>query len=300
LTLPGKSPENLPMSDVERAFARSCDGTVTANVQVSSGLIRLDLELDQGVEFQPGQFAMLNLAGPGAFVFSRPFSIFAADGRLVSFLYRRVGRGTEAMGHLAPGARMSFLGPLGRAFPEPSADEPVILIAGGVGLPPLAAWLERHSASPAGVQAFFGARDGADVPWELLGGKWGVSVDILKDVPPGRTAWEGLVTDLVAAKEELAGGIGRTVFSCGPTPLLKAAARLAAQRGWDCWLSLEEHMGCGYGVCKGCVVPVHDSSTGGAAVRNATCCQDGPVFRADDLAWESPDPNLPAAGRSVS
>jgi dihydroorotate dehydrogenase electron transfer subunit len=254
---------------------------------VSSGLIRLDLELEQSLSFLPGQFAMLNLAGQDAFVFGRPFSIFAASGNEMSFLYRVVGRGTRAMGDLAPGGVMTFLGPLGRPFPEPSPHAPVVLVAGGVGLPPLAAWLDRYRAGrEEEIQAFFGARDGADVPWDLLGDRWQVSVDEQRDVPPGRQAFTGLVTDLVAARKELAEGPARTVLACGPTPLLKAAARLAAGWGWECWLSLEEHMGCGYGVCKGCVVPVEDPARGPESRRNATCCEEGPVFRAETLAWD--------------
>jgi dihydroorotate dehydrogenase electron transfer subunit len=268
-----------------------CDGVVRANEPVSSGLIQLDLELDQPLSFQPGQFAMLNLAGSGSLVFSRPFSIFEAADCRMSFLYRTVGRGTRAMGALTPGAPMTFLGPLGRPFPQPEKDLPVVLIAGGVGLPPLSAWLARRFDHPdLEIHAFFGARDGADVPWDLLGDRWSVSVDSLRDVPVGRRAWEGLVTDLAAAREDLQDGRPRMVLACGPTPLLKAAARLAEARGWTCWLSLEEHMGCGYGVCKGCVVSVRDPARGPEARRNATCCKEGPVFNAADLAWEHNDP----------
>ena len=274
---------DLPLSPAVR-----CDGVVGANVPVSSGLYQLDLELTQAVDFQPGQFAMLNLAGRESLVFSRPFSIYDADGNQVSFLYRMVGRGTRAMGDLTVGALMTFLGPLGRPFPSPEASLPVVLIAGGVGLPPLAAWLARNGDHPTReITAFFGARDGADVPWDLLGDTWRVSVDSLRGVPDGQRAWEGVVTDLVASTEDLQDERARIVLACGPTPLLKAAGRLATARGWTCWLSLEEHMGCGYGVCKGCVVPVRDPSGGPGAWRNATCCEEGPVFKADTLAWES-------------
>lgn len=264
-----------------------CEGVVISNEPVSSGLVRLDLELDLPIAFQPGQFAMLNLAGAASLVFSRPFSIFAAEGRRISFLYRMVGSGTIAMGALTAGDSMTCLGPLGRPFPQPETDQPVVLIAGGVGLPPLAAWLARRNNDPGlEIQAFFGARDGADVPWDLLADRWNVSVDEMRDVPAGRQAWRGLVTELVASRMDLAAGPPRMVLSCGPTPLLKAASQLAVDRDWPCWLSLEEHMGCGYGVCKGCVVPVHDPGRGPDALRNATCCEEGPVFRAVDLAWK--------------
>lgn len=275
------------MVELPRPAAIRCDGVVRANDPVSSGLLCLDLELEQPVSFLPGQFAMLNLAGDSSLVFSRPFSIFAAVGPVVSFLYREVGRGTRAMGALKPGDPLTFLGPLGHSFPVPDPRQPVVLIAGGVGLPPLAAWLEATGdGCERRVNAFFGARDGADVPWGILGDKWNVSVDNLVGMPPGRDAWHGLVTEMVAARADLRDGPPQTVLACGPTPLLKAARKLAAGRGWPCWLSLEEHMGCGYGVCKGCVVPVHDPGRGGGALRNATCCEEGPVFNAELLAWD--------------
>lgn len=259
-----------------------CDGTVTANLAVSAGLVRLDARLDRPVAFLPGQFAMLNVTGSGMLVFSRPFSILAADGPSVSFLYRVVGRGTAALRGLQPGDRLCFLGPLGRPFPGPAPVAPAVLVAGGVGLPPVHAWLERHGGDR--DLAFFGGRDGGDVPWDLLGARWAVSVDDPAGVPDGHLAFHGRVTALAEARtDDLAGP--RTLLACGPEPLLRAAARLAERRGWTCWLSLEEHMGCGYGVCKGCVVPVRDARAEGGW-RNATCCDEGPVFRADTIAWE--------------
>jgi len=55
-------------------------------------------------------------------------------------------------------------------------------------------------------------------------------------------------------------------------------------------------MGCGYGACKGCVIPVLTEMPAGlapgdvvapddAAWRNATCCQEGPVFNAEQIDW---------------
>jgi len=263
-----------------------CEGVVVANAPVSSGLLQLVVEFDSALTFQPGQFAMLNLAGDDSLVFSRPFSIYEAKDRRMSFLYRVAGRGTRALGAQTSGAILTFLGPLGRPFPQPDPEQSVILIAGGVGLPPLAAWLDRYSGRRGlEIDAFFGARDGADVPWDLLGERWNVSLDSLRNLQPDRQGWQGLVTDLVASRKDLGDREDRMVLACGPTPLLKAAARLSSARGWACWLSLEEHMGCGYGVCKGCVVPVHDASGGPGQVRNATCCEEGPVFNAADLAW---------------
>ena len=264
--------------------AVSCPAGFITNVRESSGLIRLDLTLDQPLKFLPGQFAMLNLAGDRPFVFSRPFSILSTEGTTMSFLYRVVGRGTEAMAGLKTGQPMTVLGPLGQPFPGLSAvgDKPVVLIAGGVGLPPLHNWLARYGRPD--DLGFFGGRDGGDIPWNLLAGKWQVSVDKAVDVPAGQEAYEGLVTELVVQYPALQDDRPRIVMSCGPIPLLKAVAALARDRDWDCHVSLEEHMGCGYGACKGCVVPVQDAGPDGW--RNATCCEEGPVFPAEEICWD--------------
>lgn len=261
----------------------SCTGIIEKNTHVSSGLIRMDLALECPVGFLPGQFAMLNLPDRRAFVFGRPFSILEVRDGVMSFLYRIVGRGTAAMADQKPGQRMVMLGPLGRPFPAPEPGRKTIVIAGGVGLPPVASWLARYG-SP-GDQAFFGARDGADAPWDLLGDPWRVSVDSLDDLPADRTAFHGLVTELVESRSDLEGE-GWDMLACGPEPLLKAAAGLAARHGWRGWLSLEEHMGCGYGACKGCVVGLRDI-TADRGWRTATCCEEGPVFPASDVVWDA-------------
>ena len=259
-------------------------GRVAVNRPVSTGLWRLDLDLPRPVPFKPGQFAMLNPRAHGQLVFRRPFSILAAGASSLAFLYRVVGRGTALMASLQPGDPVDCLAPLGNPFPAPTADTPpALILAGGVGLPPLAAWHARHGR--AGDLACFGGRDPGDVPWPLVPAPWHVSVDRPGDgVPLGREVYTGLVTALAAARLEGDTHGSRLVLACGPTPLLRAAARFAAGRGWPCLVSLEEHMGCGYGVCKGCVVPVRDP--GLAGWRNANSCTEGPVLDAAMLDWD--------------
>ncbi|MBK8165646.1 MAG: dihydroorotate dehydrogenase electron transfer subunit [bacterium] len=257
----------------------SAVGRVTANRYVSSAFLRLDIDLGLPFDFRPGQFAMVNEPGPGGWTFSRPFSVLAAADQTLSLLYRVVGRGTAALAELPAGASLQVLGPLGTPFPAPTAERSAVLLGGGVGLPPVLAWCERWGRKD--DIACFGARDGAEVPWELLGPRWHVSVDRPNGLPPGRVAFTGVVTGLARTLPGLPGPGRADILACGPLPLLRAAARLAQERGWGCYLSLEEHMGCGYGVCKGCVVPV----VRGGSVRNATCCQEGPVFAAADLPW---------------
>ena len=263
--------------------------TVKANALVSSAFYRIDVELDLPFNFLPGQFAMINETGPRAWTFSRPFSILAIDGGTLSLLYRVVGRGTAALAALGTGATLQVLGPLGEPFPAPSEDRTAVLLGGGVGLPPVFAWMQRWGRPD--DRAYFGARDGAEVPWALLGERWQVSVDRADGLPAGRRAFTGVVTALAEADPGL-GAVGQAaVYACGPGPLLRAAAELARRRAWRCWVSLEEHMGCGYGVCKGCVVRVIDEGR----IRNATCCFEGPVFDAARLPDLTLAPTAPIA-----
>ncbi|HOX24940.1 MAG TPA: hypothetical protein PLL30_04145 [Candidatus Krumholzibacteria bacterium] len=274
-----------PLGAAPRPPAATWDlaGRVVANGPVSQGLRVLDVELPRAIDFLPGQFAMLNLTGPARLVFRRPFSILATAGRTISFLYRAIGRGTSLMAGLAPGAAVECLAPLGQPFPAPAAaTPPVLILAGGVGLPPLYAWFARYRR-PADL-ACFGGRDLDDVPWDLVPPPWQVSVDRL-DGAAARSVFHGLVTELaLACVGEPGDATPRLVLACGPTPLLRAAARLARERGWPCRVSLEEHMGCGYGVCKGCVVPVRDPGPPGW--RHATSCTEGPVFDAALIDWD--------------
>jgi dihydroorotate dehydrogenase electron transfer subunit len=272
-----------------RPAAVAAFGKVIANELVSSAFHRLDVVLDVPFAFLPGQFVMINEPGPRAWTFSRPFSILAGDGDTVALLYRVVGRGTAALAALGPGSPVSVLGPLGEPFPAPAEGQVTVLLGGGVGLPPVFAWWRRWGQP--GDAACFGARHAGEVPWGLLGDTWRVSVDDPAGLAAGHRAASGVVTSLVADDAELPDGPRVVTLACGPWPLLRAAAALARRRGWRCWVSLEEHMGCGYGVCKGCVVRVAD----GGHERNATCCQDGPVFDAERLPGLVGS-NLPTCG----
>lgn len=248
---------------------RRVRGRVAGRERVSVSMHRMTLDLDEAVRFLPGQFCMLNFEGAREMVLSRPFSILRVDGRRLDLLFKVVGAGTRLMADCRPGDAAVCLAPLGRPFPPPAGDLPHLLLAGGVGLPPLWAWRRRWGRDA--DLNLFGGRDGADVPWDLLDDGWACSVDRPVDVPPGREAHAGTVVDLAGM---LLDGETRPrrVLACGPAPLLRAAAELARGRGWDCFVSVEERMGCGYGVCRGCVVPRAD---GGGYL---TACQDGPVF----------------------
>ena len=90
----------------------------------------------------------------------------------------------------------------------------------------------------------------------------------LHQIAPGRSESSQLLD---------AGGI-ETGYACGPTPMMARCAEIAAGHAVRCFVSLENNMACGFGVCLGCAAP--RSSQGYALV-----CREGPVFEADGIDW---------------
>ena len=100
----------------------------------------------------------------------------------------------------------------------------------------------------------------------------------------GPLARRGLVTDLADRWLQSVGADERArteIFACGPTPMLRAVAELAAHYGIPCQVSLEEFMACAVGGCAGCTVQINTPD--GPAMKRV--CVDGPVFDAATVVW---------------
>ena len=92
----------------------------------------------------------------------------------------------------------------------------------------------------------------------------------------GTLGLNGFTTD--GMKELIETRAYAQVYTCGPNVMMAGVAKLAAEHGCDCQVSLERMMGCGFGACSCCNVTL----VGGGY---ALCCQDGPVFDAKEVAW---------------
>lgn len=233
-----------------------------------------------GRRARAGQFAQIRIPGSAVFL-PRPFSFLAAEDDRCSFLSRAVGPGTRALAAAAAGTELELLGPLGRGFELAAAAEGlVILVGGGVGVPPLA-----HAAAelaPLTGSALLGAARGELLlcEEELAGRGWQVRVA----TDDGSRGHHGLVTDLLEAA--LAAAPARTmVLACGPHPMLRRCAQLTAAAGVPCQAAVEEPMACGFGVCLGCAIRVRAAGNGQDRPAYALVCRDGPVFPAEQLLW---------------
>ncbi len=226
---------------------------------------------------QPGQFAHVRILPLKHALLRRPFSIFQVSADTLSVLYKAVGQGTETLSRMRAGEDLSMIGPLGHGFtvPQPGGDIP-LLVAGGYGMAALYLLAQR---SPQKGIAFVGGRRQVDIlceeEFKALG--WEVRVT----TEDGSYGDKGLVTLALQAELERRAP-SRKLFACGPTPMLKAVAGLAAEFDLPAELSLDEHMCCGMGVCLTCVVPIKT----GDGWDYQRSCTEGPVFDARNIAWE--------------
>ena len=215
---------------------------------------------------EPGQFVMARAAGYPATLdpfLARPFSFYDYDGRTASLLFEVRGRGTALL-DLA--STIEVTAPLGRGFRIDPGLGRAALLGGGIGVAPLKILGRRLDAMDVPFDVFLGFTDAR--PAAVARAFPGAAVATMD----GSVGTHGTVLDTTDTLEEYS-----AIYACGPNPML-AAVKLAAGQNSLCQLSVEERMGCGNGSCNGCVVPVR----GGGYIRS---CIDGPVFRAEVLAW---------------
>lgn len=228
---------------------------------------------------RPGQFVAVD-ADAGAQILRRPFSVYTADPAtgVCSILFSVYGPTTKAMAAYKPGDTIDLIGPLGgRGFTADSRpDAHHILIGGGYGVPPLV-FLSRQikAANPeAKVSFIIGARTG-----DLLVGTEGLDevAEVLCCTNDGSVGYRGLVTGQL---EEVLGAEPGPfhLYTCGPTPMMRAVAEVAARFQLPCQVSLEPFMPCGIGICMGCAVALPNGTY-------ARGCTEGPVFEASEVKW---------------
>lgn len=221
----------------------------------------------------PGQLVHIK-CGAGT-TLRRPFSIAGSDGGSLRVCYDVRGVGTEWMAALRPGDIVDFIGPLGRGYPLFEGRR-ALLAGGGTGIFSLLSLAARYGGS---AKALLGFRSSSLVCSTADFESFGTEVAVATD--DGSAGKCGLVTDLL--REELAKGGCDLVYVCGPRPMMACAAGVAAEFGAECYVSMEERMGCGVGACMGCVCRTVNSDGTPSSKR---ICIDGPVFSSKEIVWQ--------------
>ena len=245
--------------------------------KISSDSFRLQLACPEiARSARPGQFLMLRINELQDPFLRRPFGfsrIFPprekkrkpTDEGGVEICYQIVGRGTQLMAQLPEGGRLDLLGPLGNGFWAEEGCSRVILVGGGIGVPPLLAWAQELRRAEAGkkklpkspgasaeVVFLIGAKNKEKVLGAGECRRWGIEAQVATE--DGGLGTQGMVTDLLE-KELMTGRHSSTaIYACGPNPMLARVAQVADQFDLPCQVLLESRMACGVGACLGCTV----------------------------------------------
>jgi dihydroorotate dehydrogenase electron transfer subunit len=218
----------------------------------------------------PGQFAEVRVEGSEKTFLRRPISFFdiVPQDRTIHLLIQEVGAGTRRLGLLGAGDLLNMIYPLGHPF-SVMEGERFLLVAGGVGIAPmllLGKELRRAGKTPVFLFGFRSAAQMFDLSRYVDLG------EVFLTTEDGSVGQKGLVTRHPVMEEAFDG-----IYTCGPEPMMKAVAAVAARRNLFCEASLETLMACGIGACLCCAVPTV------AGMQRA--CVEGPVFNTKELIW---------------
>jgi dihydroorotate dehydrogenase electron transfer subunit len=229
---------------------------------------------------RPGQFVMVDVPGRIQPYLRRAYSVADADARdgQIELLVKTIGRGTAALEEIPEGSHLRLLGPLGNTFTIgdlPSGSRTAI-VAGGIGAAPFPLLLRALASAGLSCDLYLGGRSTGDLAFRRRfdGTVPGETIFATDDGSVGEKA---LVTQAFERRLE-AGTRYARVFACGPMPMFAALAKVVARAGLAAEFSTEAEMGCGFGVCLGCVIP-------GTEKAFVVSCSEGPILAPEKIRW---------------
>lgn len=247
----------LTMDDIE--------GKIIKNKEIAPGYYLLKIKLAKSMgPMMPGQFVMLKIPDSEVFL-RRPFSIYDYNQKIVSLMYKVVGKGTASLSRVANNAKVSVLCPLGKGFTIKKRDAYVI-VAGGIGIAGVHALIKRLGKR---ATIFFGCNSSDELP---LMGK-AAQLNPFVSTLDGSYGLQGNIVQLLSQQMKGLEKKDIEIFACGPENMLKSLKKLLENKRIPCQASFEERMACGLGLCFGCVKKTIDEEEPYKRV-----CKEGPVF----------------------
>jgi len=242
---------------------------------------------------RPGQFVMLRVPEILDPLLGRAFALYDVSGDALEIVYLVHGKMTRRMAKLVHGNEVEIWGPLGNGF-SLTPTEHLIMVAGGIGQTPFLALAKHYlglgSYGEGGSPSFptakrvsfcYGTRSRDYLAGVEEFERVGAEVQIATD--DGSAGAKGLVTDLLSALLDSAGGSAIRVCACGPEPMLAAVCAILKHfPEVPLEVSLETPMACGIGICFSCVAKIQQSD--GTWDYRRTCVE-GPVFAGSDIVW---------------
>lgn len=219
---------------------------------------------------KPGQFLNIRVTNRTAPLLRRPFSVCDVVGDHLYLMFNITGEGTSMLAHKPIGSDLDILGPLGNGFNLEGNYSTAVIVAGGLGAAPFP-FLTRILNGKKKVLSFIGGRSRHDVITYNL-----KNVKIASD--DGSVGFKGNVVQLLENNFELLQNDKIKIFACGPNAMLRVLKEFCLKNDFDCEVSTECAMACGFGICQGCPIESTVQSE-----KYLLVCKDGPVFNIKDV-----------------
>ena len=206
----------------------------------------------------------------------RPISICSIDyekGTLY-IVFEIRGEGTLELSQLNVGDNVDMIAPLGNGFKYFENAEKVVLVGGGIGTPPMVGLSDLYGEKAVSICGF---RNKDAVILQDCFENNGTKAILCTD--DGSAGVKGFVTE--SLRNECENSKVDVIYACGPTPMLKAVAQYANEMNIECYVSLEERMGCGIGACLVCACKTKTEN----GEKMAHVCKNGPVFNAKEVVF---------------
>jgi len=249
---------------------------VVSQEKIAENIYDLKLKTDIAKMAKCGQFVGVYTKNSKNLL-PRPISLceIDRDENILRLVYRVVGEGTSEFKNLRDGDFVDIMGSLGNGYPiEEARDRKVILIGGGIGVPPILQTSKELKGIAKEINIVMGYRN-SEI---FLSKEFEKNGKLFIATDDGSVGTHGTVID--ALKENnIEGDI---IYACGPMPMLRGLKAYAKENNIKAYISLEEKMACGVGACLGCIVKTKNIDSH-SHVNNARICTDGPVFDAEDV-----------------
>jgi len=227
-----------------------------------------------------GQFINILAMDDWSHPLRRPMSIASVEHESVSIIYKIFGDVTKILASQKEGEIVELMGPLGNTFSNWDNGTYPVLIGGGVGLAPILNLKKECAAKKVDHTMIIGAKSGNEHFIEH-----DPEENIYLTTDDGTIGDEGTVMEPL--KRIIIENNNTYLFACGPEPMLQAVREFALKNNIPAQLSVESYMGCGFGLCQGCVIERNNYKIRDHSYHKkySLICLDGPVYEAGDISF---------------
>ena len=218
--------------------------------------------------FLPGNFVHIKIENN---FLRRPFSVCKVDKNSIIIIYKVVGEGTEKLSKKKKNEYIDVIAPCGNSFPL-FKNKKIAIIGGGTGIAPLIFLSEKLKNNRNEIDFFYGVKNKKFIFFNILP----IRINFIFATEDGSFGKKGDIFDVFKNFKDNYD----LIYASGPKELLKKVSSFSEKI--PVYISLENYMACGMGLCYGCVVKIKQ----GNDWTYKRVCKDGPVFNAKEIIWD--------------